>query len=159
MAGNETQIRKPKTGRAEKYTNFGFMNSTAPVAYSAILQDFIQPICNDNETEVSFYQKCEVGRTVWNYCVAQEFNLSIANALYDAITEGNERHPEMKPVVDLLIERKRAFFRAYTNFIVTIEQRVRPDGPSLYVESVPADKVEELLAGVKWPLHERLALL
>jgi hypothetical protein len=125
------------------------MNSASPIAYSAVLQDFIQPICNEDETQASFYQKCEVGRTVWNYCIAQEFNLSVAGTFHTAITEGNERHPEMKRVVDLLIERKRAFFRAYTNFIVTIEQRVRPDGPSLYVESVPADKVEELLAGVK----------
>jgi hypothetical protein len=89
-----------------------------------------------------------MGKIVWNYYIACEFDLSVKKDLHHAINESNGRHPEMKEVVHLLMERKRLFFNRHKNFIVHIQKKDRPGGATSYVESVPRDKMREILAKI-----------
>jgi hypothetical protein len=66
------------------------MNTPPAVAYSGILQDFVEPLCHDKETEASFLKK----------------------------------------------------------FIVHIQRKNRPGGATSYVESMPPDKMRDVLAKV-----------
>jgi hypothetical protein len=127
------------------------MNSPSTAAYSGLLLSYVEPVCNDAETEATFFKKCELGKIVWNYYIAREFDLSVKNDLGQAIDKSNEVHPEMKQVVDLLMERKRLFFGEHKNFIFHMEVKNRPGGPTLYVESIPPEKMREILAKVNSP--------
>ncbi|MEP7376035.1 MAG: hypothetical protein ABI675_21745 [Chitinophagaceae bacterium] len=113
-------------------------------AYSAILQEFIEPIRHQEDTEEMFFQKCQIGQTAWNLCIAKEFGLSIYDEMSKIVILQNEKQPEMKPVFDFLIARKTLFFDVYKNFIFILEKRTKADGSTtIYVESMQAETIKQ----------------
>lgn len=107
------------------------------VKYSTILQDFICPLLNANDSDEMLFKKFKLAEIIWNYCIAKEFNLHVFDELKDILSQQNEREKEMKMVFAAFVEIKETEFKKYKNFITKIEYRTSAAGAkSLYVESV-----------------------
>lgn len=89
--------------------------------YSPLLIEFIAPICND-ETATSLHQKCLAGQTAWNLCIARELGLPIADEMEAALNKENKTFPQMKAMVDMLIQRKQLHFDQHKQFVFLTEQ-------------------------------------
>ena len=117
-----------------------------PIVFSGILQEFIEPICMEEETGASLLRKSELGRLAWNYAIAMEYRLSIEADLRQAVADACSRFPAMQSVISLLVERKRTHFPGCPYFIIQVEKNDPVSGPTISVEYIPADQIEALLA-------------
>lgn len=107
------------------------------VKYSTVLQDFIYPLLNADDSDEMLSKKFKLAEIIWNYCIAKEFNLPVFAELENILSQENEKDNEMKMVFAAFVEIKETDFREYKNFITKIEYRTNAAGAkSLYVESV-----------------------
>jgi hypothetical protein len=116
------------------------------IVFSGILQEFIEPLCTEQETGAGLLHKCELGRLAWNYAIAVEYRLSVEDELHRALAEGYRRFPAMQPVIDFLLDRKETHFSGHDYFIILVQQNDRAGGPTISVEYIPAGQVESMLA-------------
>jgi hypothetical protein len=112
------------------------------VKYSSLLQDFVAPICTDDETEESFYQKCQIGMQVWNLAIANKYDLAQRQTIQNAIDAANARQPDMRFIVSLLLEHKQAYFSEHNELIVDLKVKTLLDGgKSLVAYTVPIEAI------------------
>ena len=113
--------------------------------YSSVLQDFAAPLLAGNENREELVSKFKIAELVWNHSIAEEFNLPVFALLDIAIQESNKKYPGMKDIFLLLKEIKALDFKAYKNFIVKTEYRIKPNGSaSIFVETIEPDKLRHL---------------
>ena len=120
-----------------------------PIHYSALLQEFIQPFIAADETENTFFEKCTTASLIWNYYIADKFELEMASAIKEAAVAKNESNPKLALPFAKLLERKKAFYDEHNYMIVNVEMIPKPDGStSLKAYTVPHDKIEEFMSGL-----------
>jgi hypothetical protein len=108
------------------------------------LQDFAAPLLNGNENTEEFLAKPKVAERAWNYCISEEFDLTIFPELKKAVDQSKKQHPDMEIVFHLMKELKKNDFDEYKNFIVKAESRIKPDGSqTLYVESLTPKRLKQ----------------
>jgi hypothetical protein len=122
------------------------MKVPAPIAFSGVLQEFIEPICVAGDTGASLMLKSELGRLVWNYSISLDLQLSIAADLHQAITKSCAAYPAMNPVIQLLMERKKTHFAQHKEFIVRVRKNDPAGGATLHVDYLSSYQVEDVLS-------------
>lgn len=120
------------------------MQPQPPIAYSALLQEFVEPLLAGDETEEQFLQYCKFGMTVWNYHVCLKYRLKMLPLIEHAIKEGGDGNPDHRLMVDWMMQYKDAKFQQYDNIILSVTKSIKPDGSrTLQVESAPYFIVDE----------------
>jgi hypothetical protein len=116
------------------------------IAYSAILQEYIEPLEFDIEAdaEVAHFQKCLIGQLVWNFCIALDHGLEIIKDLAPAFNDLHARGPELSEAILFLMARKKQDFDDHNGFILKVEKRFSNGQPTIYCETIPADKMNEI---------------
>jgi hypothetical protein len=121
----------------------------ATEAYSSLLQDFVEPIHIDNETEEVYFMKCQLGQLVWNFCVAIDYKLEILKELATAIDSAYQNTPEIYDTIDFLVERKKYDFRKHSRFIIKIEKCHSNGKSTIRAFTIPAERVNETYPRIK----------
>ncbi|MEO6831658.1 MAG: hypothetical protein ABI378_05045 [Chitinophagaceae bacterium] len=115
-----------------------------PVKYSSILQDFIEPLLEEDDSNEILLRKFKFAEIVWNYCIAKEFKLPALSELDKCLFELDKEDKEMLTLFREFVRRKETNFKKYKNFITKIEFRTNPgEACRVYVESIDPKAISQ----------------
>lgn len=119
------------------------------ISYSQLLIDFIDPILDGQEDEITFLEKAKAGQIAWNFCVSDKLGVKGDQYMKAVLKNITAQHPEAKEILDPLVIRKQTLFEQYDQYILLVESREKPNGETtLYVESAPAKYLKKM--GESW---------
>ncbi len=108
------------------------------ILYSEVIQDFLSPYLNQNNSIEYISSVLYFGCTAWNYCIFEEFGLPGLPKMRIAIADAHKLHPYLAPLFENMKERKKKKFKSYKHVISKNEVRCKPDGTyTIYVEHFP----------------------
>lgn len=112
------------------------------ILYSEVIQDFLSPYLNKDNSAEYISSLLYFGCTAWNYCIFEEFNLAGLAEMRTAIADAHKLHPYVTPLFENMKERKKKKFKSYKHIISKNEVRCKPNGTyTVYVEHFSVDNI------------------
>ncbi len=112
------------------------------ISYSDLLIKFIKPLLDGYEDEEGYLDKARMGMIAWNFHVSDQNKLPYDNIMKAILRKMTRENSEGKRILNSLVLRKEKYFSQHSQLLTKVEIRTKADdSTTLYVESIPADKI------------------